>query len=62
MRDKSHKEQVERWARYVKENPGKWKKELKPFIDGQLIKAQKVFNKLSKTPEGKKKIRQLKNL
>ena len=29
-RDKTHIEQVVRWANYVKNNPG-WKKELKPF-------------------------------
>jgi hypothetical protein len=25
-RDESHEEQMERWARFVKENPRKWKK------------------------------------
>ena len=33
MRDKTHNEQIERWAIYVKENPNEWKKKVKPFID-----------------------------
>ena len=25
MRDKSHEEQIERWAKFVRENPNEWK-------------------------------------
>jgi len=56
MRDKSHEEQLERWALYVKEHPGQWKKELKPFIDSQIIMANRFYSKL---PEEKlKRIRE----
>jgi len=62
MRDKTHNEQVERWARYVKDNPDKWKSELKPFIDAQIIMAWRFYSKLSETPEGLEKIKRLRNL
>ena len=33
-RDRTHMEQVERWARFVKDNPRSvWKKEVGPFVD-----------------------------
>lgn len=61
QRDKSHAEQIERWARYVKENPD-WKKKLKPFLDGQIIIARRAYKILSKTKEGREKILKLKGL
>lgn len=61
MRDKSHEEQIERWAKYVKENPDKWKSRLKPFLDSQIIMAQRFYRKLAETEEGKKKISELMN-
>lgn len=62
MRDKTHLEQVERWARYVKENPGKWKIQLKPFIDSQIIIARRFYSKLAETQEGRNKIKKLRNI
>ncbi|HLD55517.1 MAG TPA: hypothetical protein VJB35_04625 [Candidatus Nanoarchaeia archaeon] len=61
MRDKSHLDQIERWALFVRENPN-WKKELKKFLDAQLIMARRVYLELEKTEEGRKKIRLLKKL
>ena len=61
MRDKTHMEQVERWAEYVKNNPN-WKSKLKPFLDSQIIIAQRVYKKLGKTEEGRKKILELKKM
>lgn len=46
MRDDSHMEQVERWAEYVKAHPKEWKKELKPFIDSQIIIANRFYSRL----------------
>ena len=57
MRDESHMDQVERWARYVREHPHEWKKQLKPFIDSQIIIANRFYSKL---PE--EKVRELKRL
>lgn len=62
MRDKTHNEQVERWARYVKNNPNNWKSQLKPFIDAQIIMARRFYSKLAETPEGLEKIKKLRNL
>lgn len=62
-RDKSHMEQVERWANFVKTNSReKWIKHLKPFIDSQIKKANRFFKELSKTKQGRKKIKLLKNI
>lgn len=62
MRDKTHTEQIERWAKYVKNNPKKWKIKLKPFLDAQIIMSRRFYSKLSKTNEGKEKILLLRNL
>jgi len=57
-----HKDQIERWANYVKEHPNEWKSKLKPFIDGQIIMARRFYYKLAETSEGMKKIKLLRNL
>jgi len=62
MRDKTHDEQVERWAKYVKDNPSGWKLKLKPFLDAQIIMAERFYSRLANTKEGQKKILMLKNL
>ncbi len=61
MRDKTHIDQVERWAKYVRTNPN-WKKELKKFLDAQLIMSRRFYSKLEQTPEGREKIKKLKAL
>lgn len=63
MRDKSHTEQVERWARFVKANPRSvWIKQLKPLIDSQIIKANQFYKKLAIKEGGQEKIRRLRHL
>ena len=57
-----HLEQVERWANYVREHPDDWKPKLKRFLDAQIIIARRSYNELSKTEEGREKIRLLKEL
>lgn len=61
MRDKSHAEQIERWAKYVRENPD-WKFKLKSFLDAQIIIARRAYAQILKSENGKKKILRLKNL
>ncbi|MEK6873672.1 MAG: hypothetical protein AABW91_02410 [Nanoarchaeota archaeon] len=56
-----HKDQIERWANYVRDNPQEWKAKLKPFLDAQIIMARRFYNKLAETPEGREKIKLLKN-
>jgi hypothetical protein len=56
-------EQVERWANFVKTHPREeWMKHLKPFIDGQIKKANDFFKELLKTKEGREKIRLIKKI
>ena len=61
MRNKTHNEQIERWAKYVRKNP-KWKKELKQFLDAQLIIARRVYDNLKNSEEGRRKIMRLRRL
>ncbi len=61
-RNKTHLEQIERWANYVRENPNKWKSKFKEFSDAQIIMARRFYIKLSKTEEGRKKIRLLRGM
>lgn len=61
MRDKTHAEQIERWACYVKDNPD-WKKKLKPFLDAQIIIARRCYAKIRKLPNGEDKIRRLREI
>lgn len=58
LRDKSHVEQIERWAEFVRDNAG-WKKQFKEFSDAQIIIARRVFEKLAQTEEGRRKIKLL---
>jgi len=63
MRDNTHKEQVERWARFVRDNPRRvWKGEQARFIDSQIIMANRFYSRLEKTPGGKEKIQELRNM
>lgn len=61
MRDKSHEEQIERWANYVKNNKD-WKLKLKPFLDAQIIMARRAYSKLAETESGRKKIIELRKI
>lgn len=62
MRDDSHREQVERWAYFVRNNPKLWKKIHTEFIDGLFDKQSQVMERLLKTAEGKEKIVALYNI
>ena len=62
MRDPCHMEQVERWARFVRDNPEKWKDVQGEFIDAQIFGAWKFYERLAKTEEGREKIRKLKEM
>ena len=63
MRDRTHSEQVIRWAKYVKSHPRSvWIKEVKPLIDSQMIMANNFYERLAKTQGGIEKIRKLRDL
>ncbi|MBM3308792.1 MAG: hypothetical protein FJY77_00920 [Candidatus Altiarchaeales archaeon] len=62
MRDKTHMEQVERWALFVKTHPrSEWIKHVKPLVDSQITMAERFYRKLKKQKNGAEKIRKLKN-
>jgi len=61
MRDKTHDEQIERWAKNVKNNPN-WKKQFKPFLDAQIINARKSYKKILLLPNGEDKLKKIRNL
>ncbi|MFZ3169177.1 MAG: hypothetical protein WA130_16310 [Candidatus Methanoperedens sp.] len=63
MRDKTHTEQVIRWAEFVKTHPRSiWIREVGPLIDAQIIMANAFYERLAKTEGGIEKIRKLRNL
>lgn len=60
MRDKTHSEQVIRWARFVKNNDiPVWKKAVKDLTDSQIIMANRFYSNLIKTEKGKLKAEKL---
>jgi len=61
MRDKSHAEQIERWAEYVRTHDD-WKEKIKLFLDSQIIIARRFYKKLAETPEGREKIKLIREI
>jgi hypothetical protein len=61
MRDKSHLEQIEKWALRCKQDMEECQKQLTPFINAQIENANQFYKRLAKTRKGKQKIMQLKN-
>jgi len=60
MREReSHKEQIERWAQFVRQNPDGWKKIHTKFINAIFEKHQQFINKMLETPLGKEKLDKL---
>ncbi len=55
----THLEQIERWAKFVKENSDSWKKEHAQFINAQIEKSWKFYERLEKIPGGWEKIGEL---
>jgi hypothetical protein len=62
MRDKTHEEFLVKWANFVKTHPNEWKQQHTEFINAQIEMANSFYERLSKTPGGMKKIKQLSNL
>lgn len=56
---KSHQEQIERWALFVRNNPNSWKKIHTKFIDAIFEKHYQFREELLKTPKGKEKLKEL---
>lgn len=54
-----HLKQVERWAKFVKENPKKWKRAHTEFINSIFAKHHEFKEKLLETPMGRRKLDEL---
>lgn len=54
--DEQRAKQIERWAEYVRNSNGEWKKAHTVFINAQFEKANAFYARLAKTPGGLKKI------
>lgn len=61
MRDPSHMEQVERWAKYVRDNSD-WKKQHTEFINAVYGKAKDAIEKIAKQKDGREKLIKLYNV
>ena len=53
---KNHIEHIDRWIKYMRENPKKWRKIHTDFINGQLNNSSKRIKELAKTRDGCSKI------
>ena len=62
MRDKTHMDQVERWAHFVKEHPTEWKAIHTEFINAVYEKAYDSIEKIRRQPDGKNKIIKIFNI
>ncbi|MFH0713616.1 MAG: hypothetical protein V1722_04140 [Candidatus Micrarchaeota archaeon] len=60
--DPSRIEQIERWAKHVRESNGEWKSIHSQFIDAQFQKALAFYDRLLEMPNGKAKIAELRNI
>ncbi|MDO8508695.1 MAG: hypothetical protein Q7S27_03350 [Nanoarchaeota archaeon] len=62
IRDKSHMEQVQRWAEFVKNNSrDKWKPAVNDLINSQYEIAARFYKNLEKTEKGREILERLKN-
>ena len=57
MRDRTrHLEHIDRWAKFVKENPTKWRKIHTEFINSLFNNHYSFRERILKTPKGKEKL------
>ena len=49
-------EEIDRWIKFMKENPDKWKAIHTKFINAQIKKSRRFILRLLKTPKGKEKV------
>ena len=48
--------EIDRWVKFMKDNPDKWKSVHSRFINAQFEKQQNFIRRLLKQPNGKKKV------
>ncbi len=62
MRDKTHDDFIERWVKFMKENPVRWRRIHAQFINAQFDNAHKFWERLLKTKNGKEKLIKIYNI
>jgi len=55
-------EEIDRWIKYMKENPNTWREIHNKFIDAQFIKAHEFAQKILKESNGKEKLMKIYNI
>lgn len=55
-------EEIDRWVKYMKENPTTWKSKHTKFINAQYEKTYSFIKRVLKTKNGKEKIIKLYNI
>ncbi len=58
----SHDEQIERWAKFVRENPTQWKKIHTQFINAIFEKHYRFIETLKASPDGEEKLKKLQEM
>jgi hypothetical protein len=60
MRNKTHIEQVERWAEFIRDKPlEEWKPKFNEFIDAQFEIAKRFRDNMEKTEEGRQALKRV---
>ncbi len=60
MRNKTHLEQVERWANFIKGKSSKeWRPKFNEFIDSQFEMAKRFRENLEKTEDGRQALKRV---
>lgn len=59
---KERAEQIDRWAKYIQENPHIWREHHTRFLDDQLEMANAALRRIAKQPGGREKITQLRGI
>ncbi|MFH1053464.1 MAG: hypothetical protein V1740_03540 [Candidatus Woesearchaeota archaeon] len=49
-------DEIDRWIRFMKENPDKWKSKHTEFINAQFQKSKEFIERLVSQPNGKQKV------
>lgn len=49
-------QEIDRWVKYMKDNPTKWKKIHTEFINSQFKKSEEFIKRLLKEPDGKERL------
>jgi len=57
--DNERLQQIDRWAAYCKAEPEKAKKAVNALVDAQIDIANRFYERLRKTPEGRKAYQKL---